>query len=83
MFDRGVLAPGMLADVNVIDHSALHLHAPYMVNDLPAGGQRLLQKADGYLFTVKAGEVTVVDGEITQARPGRTLRATNEGITRT
>ncbi len=83
MFDRGVLAPGMLADVNIIDHESLHLHAPYMVNDLPAGGQRLLQKADGYLFTVKAGEVTVIDGEVTPARPGRTLRATDDGVIRT
>lgn len=83
MFDRGVLAPGMLADVNIIDHDSLHLHAPYMVNDLPAGGQRLLQKADGYMFTVKAGEVTVEGGEITQARPGRTLRGTDDGVVRT
>ncbi len=83
MLDRGVLAPGMLADVNVIDHDAMHLHAPYMTNDLPAGGKRLLQKVDGYKYTIKAGEVTVVDGEFTDARPGRTLRATDDGIVRT
>ena len=83
LFDRGVLAEGMLADVNVIDHAALHLHAPYMTNDLPAGGRRLLQKVDGYLCTIKAGEVTVENGEIQSARPGRTLRATDAGIVRT
>lgn len=54
-----------------------------MTNDLPAGGKRLLQKVDGYKYTIKAGEVTVVDGEFTDARPGRTLRATDDGIVRT
>ena len=82
IFDRGVLAPGMLADVNVIDHEALRLHGPRMVYDLPAGGKRLLQDVDGYRFTLKAGEVTFVDGKVTDARPGRTLRATDAGIMR-
>lgn len=81
--DRGVLAPGLLADVNVIDHSALHLHGPRMVHDLPAGGKRLLQDVDGYRWTIKAGEITFVDGAVTSARPGRTLRATDAGIVRT
>jgi N-acyl-D-aspartate/D-glutamate deacylase len=53
--DRGVLAPGMRADVNLIDLAGMHLHAPRMVNDLPAGGRRLIQKADGYVATVQGG----------------------------
>ena len=81
--DRGVLAPGMLADVNVIDHDALRLHRPRMVYDLPAGGKRLLQDVDGYRVTIKSGETTFVDGAVTDARPGRTLRATDEGVIRT
>ncbi len=83
MFDRGVLAPGMLADVNVIDHDALTLHRPHMVYDLPAGGKRLLQDVEGYRVTIKAGETTFLDGEVTDARPGRTLRATDAGVVRT
>ena len=83
IFDRGVLAPGMLADVNVIDHEALRLHRPRMVHDLPAGGRRLLQDVDGYRVTIKSGETTFVDGEVTEARPGRTLRATDTGVIRT
>jgi N-acyl-D-aspartate/D-glutamate deacylase len=83
MTDRGVLAPGLLADVNVIDHAGLRLHRPRMVHDLPAGGRRLLQDVDGYRVTIKAGEATFVDGEITDARPGRTLRATDAGVIRT
>ena len=73
--DRGVLAPGLLADINVIDHENLRLHRPRMVYDLPAGGKRLLQDVEGYRVTIKAGETTFVDGEVTDARPGRTLRA--------
>jgi N-acyl-D-aspartate/D-glutamate deacylase len=73
--DRGVIAAGKLADVNVIDHDAMVLHAPRMVTDLPAGGKRLLQDVEGYRFTIKSGEVTFADGEPTGARPGRVLRA--------
>jgi N-acyl-D-aspartate/D-glutamate deacylase len=83
MVDRGVLAPGMLADVNVIDLDGLTLNAPHMVHDLPAGGRRLLQGVDGYVRTVKAGVTTFVDGEATGARPGRTLRCTDAGVERT
>lgn len=82
ILDRGVLAPGMLADVNVIDHANLTLRAPHMVHDLPAGGRRLLQDVSGYLYTVKAGEVTVENDQVTDARPGRTLKATDAGVTR-
>jgi len=82
MHDRGAIAEGMLADINVIDHDNLHLHAPHMVNDLPAGGRRLLQEVDGYVATVKAGQVTFEEGESTGSRPGRTMRATDDGIIR-
>ncbi|NQY57525.1 MAG: amidohydrolase family protein [Ilumatobacteraceae bacterium] len=73
--DRGRLAPGLLADVNVIDHNRLRLHPPRMVHDLPAGGRRLLQDVDGYRATVKSGEVTFENGEWTGTRPGRILRS--------
>jgi N-acyl-D-aspartate/D-glutamate deacylase len=72
--DRGVLAPGMLADANLIDFEGLRLHAPEMVFDLPAGGRRLIQKADGYRMTVKSGAVTFEDGQATGALPGRVIR---------
>ena len=72
--DRGVLAPGMKADVNVIDLDALKLHAPQMVFDLPAGGRRLIQRAEGYKFTILSGEVTFQDGVPTEAMPGKLIR---------
>jgi N-acyl-D-aspartate/D-glutamate deacylase len=72
--DRGTLEVGKKGDLNVIDHDALALEAPVMVNDLPAGGRRLIQRAHGYRATVCAGEVTFEDGEPTGARPGRLVR---------
>jgi N-acyl-D-aspartate/D-glutamate deacylase len=72
--DRGTLEVGKKGDVNVIDLDALALEAPVMVNDLPAGGRRLIQRAHGYRATVCAGEVTFLDGEPTGARPGRLVR---------
>jgi len=72
--DRGVLRPGFKADVNVIDLDALRLHAPEMVFDLPAGGRRLIQRADGYRHTIVSGEPTFEDGEPTGAMPGRLVR---------
>ncbi len=72
--DRGILAPGMKADVNVIDLDALKLHAPQMVFDLPAGGRRLIQRAEGYKFTILSGEVTFQDGVPTEAMPGKLIR---------
>ncbi|MGH7010185.1 MAG: amidohydrolase family protein, partial [Caulobacteraceae bacterium] len=74
LMDRGRLAPGYRADVNLIDYDALKLHAPIVVHDLPAGGRRLLQKASGYAATILAGEVTYREGEATGALPGRLLR---------
>ena len=72
--DRGVLAPGMKADINVIDFDRLGLERPEMVVDLPAGGRRLMQKARGYVATVKAGQVTYRDGVATGALPGGLVR---------
>ncbi len=72
--DRGVLAPGMKADLNVIDFEGLKLHAPEMVFDLPAGGRRLIQKVDGYRATICSGEVIFENGEPTGALPGKLVR---------
>ena len=72
--DRGTLEPGMRGDLNVIDHDRLQLRTPELVHDLPAGGRRLLQRADGYTATVVAGTVTRRDGVDTGARPGRLVR---------
>ena len=73
--DRGVLAPGMKADVNVIDFGALALERPEMRYDLPAGGRRLVQRARGYVATIQSGQVTYRDGEATGALPGRLVRS--------
>ena len=73
--DRGVIAPGMLADLNVIDLDRLALHPPELIADLPAGGTRLMQRADGYVATIKRGEVIAEHGELTGARPGRLQRS--------
>ncbi|HYF06791.1 MAG TPA: amidohydrolase family protein [Acetobacteraceae bacterium] len=73
--DRGVIAPGMRADLNLLDPDALALEAPRMVPDLPAGGRRLLQRARGYRATIVAGQATYRDGEATGALPGRLVRA--------
>ena len=73
--DRGVLAPGRRADVNVIDLPALALRRPELLHDLPAGGKRFLQRADGYRATLVRGEVIAQDGAVTGARPGRVARS--------
>jgi N-acyl-D-aspartate/D-glutamate deacylase len=72
--DRGVLAPGMKADLNVIDHDRLSLSRPRMEHDLPGGARRLLQRAEGYVATIVSGEVVRRGGNDTGARPGRLLR---------
>jgi N-acyl-D-aspartate/D-glutamate deacylase len=72
--DRGVLAKGKKADVNVIDMDALTLGVPKMAYDLPAGGRRLIQGARGYDATVVSGVVTRRHGVDTGARPGQLLR---------
>ena len=72
--DRGRIAVGYKADLNVIDHAALRLHKPVIVHDLPAGGRRLDQTADGYVATVVSGEVIAENGVPTDARPGKLVR---------
>ncbi|MEO7428755.1 MAG: amidohydrolase family protein, partial [Acidimicrobiales bacterium] len=72
--DRGIVAAGKRADLNLIDLEAMALHAPEMVFDLPAGGRRLIQKADGYVATLVAGQVTIEHGRSTGERPGRLVR---------
>ena len=72
--DRGELKPGLLADVNVIDFDRLRLYRPEAVHDLPAGGKRLVQRVDGYRYTVKSGQITFDDGEHTGALPGGLVR---------
>ncbi len=72
--DRGVLAPGYLADINVIDFERLKLHAPYLADDFPGGAHRLLQRADGYTATIKRGQVTFRNGEHCGVYPGGLVR---------
>ncbi|MDJ0910168.1 MAG: amidohydrolase family protein [Woeseiaceae bacterium] len=72
--DRGRLSVGQRADINVIDHANLSLNAPHMVKDLPAGGQRLLQSANGFAATLVAGEQVISSDSLTGARPGRLVR---------
>jgi N-acyl-D-aspartate/D-glutamate deacylase len=73
--DRGMLKPGMRADINVIDHDNLTLHMPEMLFDLPSGGRRLLQGSSGYLATVVHGEITRRHDADSGARPGRLIRS--------
>ncbi|WP_315768921.1 MULTISPECIES: N-acyl-D-amino-acid deacylase family protein [unclassified Bradyrhizobium] len=72
--DRGLIAPGYKADVNVIDYDRLHLHPPKVHYDLPVGGRRLMQQVDGYEATIVSGVVTRRNGEATGAHPGRLIR---------
>jgi N-acyl-D-aspartate/D-glutamate deacylase len=72
--DRGVLAPGRRADINLIDLDNLALHYPERVEDLPAGAGRLIQRSDGYIETLVLGQTIVADGELTDARPGTLVR---------
>ena len=74
MHDRGLLRAGYLADVNVIDLAGLKLGKPWLAFDLPAGGKRLLQRADGYVATIKRGSITFRHGRMTGALPGQLVR---------
>jgi N-acyl-D-aspartate/D-glutamate deacylase len=74
LYDRGVVAAGYRADLNVIDHDNLTLYAPQVAYDLPSGGRRLIQRASGYTATIVRGQVTYRNGEPTDALPGRLLR---------
>ncbi len=73
-FDRGLVAPGHLADLNLIDFDVLACSSPRIETDLPAGGRRLLQSANGYRYTIKRGSVTFIDGNATGELPGKLLR---------
>jgi N-acyl-D-amino-acid deacylase len=77
--DRGRLAPGLRADVNLIDFDALRLHKPELVHDMPAGGRRFVQRVDGYEATLVAGQPIFERGEHTGALPGKLVRAGRVG----
>ncbi|WP_084397903.1 N-acyl-D-amino-acid deacylase family protein [Henriciella aquimarina] len=72
--DRGLIAPGYRADLNVIDYNNLTLYKPEILRDLPASGRRLMQRASGYTATIVAGQVIYRDGDPTGAKPGRLVR---------
>jgi N-acyl-D-aspartate/D-glutamate deacylase len=74
LLDRGIIAPGYKADLNVIDFERLRLHAPEVARDLPSGGRRLVQRAEGYAATIVSGAVVYRDGAPTGALPGRLVR---------
>ena len=74
LLDRGIVKPGYRADINLIDYENLSLERPRMVWDLPAGGRRLIQRAQGYAMTMVGGEVISEHGEPTGALPGRLIR---------
>ncbi len=77
--DRGRLAPGLRADVNLIDFAGLQVHKPELVHDMPANGRRFVQRVTGYEATLVAGEPIFERGEHTGAMPGRLVRAGREG----
>ena len=81
LHDRGVLAAGKKADVNVIDWDKLGAGAPYVVSDLPAGGKRLLQKVEGYDATIVSGRVTFREGAATGVLPGKLVRGPQAVLT--
>jgi N-acyl-D-aspartate/D-glutamate deacylase len=72
--DRGRIAVGMRADINIIDYDGLELDMPEMIQDLPAGGQRLIQPVKGYRATFVAGQQVIANDQVTAARPGRLVR---------
>ena len=78
LHDRGLIAPGYKADINVIDLDGLSLGAPHTVHDLPAGGRRLVQTAKGYDTTIVSGQITYRHGEATGSLPGRLVRGSRQ-----
>jgi N-acyl-D-aspartate/D-glutamate deacylase len=74
MRDRGLLAEGYKADINVIDYDRLEVLMPYMLQDLPGNGRRLMQEASGFVATIVSGEVILRDDTPTDAFPGRLVR---------
>lgn len=80
LHDRGRIAPGLKADLNLIDFDRLRLQPPVVAFDLPAGGRRLVQQAEGYLATFVAGQAIMEQGEPTGAMPGRLLRGPQRAV---
>jgi N-acyl-D-aspartate/D-glutamate deacylase len=78
--DRGRLAPGLRADVNLIDYERLQVQKPELVHDMPASGRRFVQKVEGYEMTLLAGTPIFERGAHTGALPGRLVRAGREGV---
>ena len=74
LHDRGTLEIGMRADINVVDLRKLSLRRPVMQRDLPGGGKRLVQRADGYVATLVAGHTIAEGGVLNGARPGHLVR---------
>jgi N-acyl-D-amino-acid deacylase len=74
LHDRGLIAPGLKADINLIDYQGLSLDNPRMVYDLPMGGRRLVQRASGYVATIASGEVIMEQGQATGVLPGKLVR---------
>ncbi len=74
LHDRGLIKPGFVADFNLIDYDNLALRAPHFIADLPAGGRRIVQEADGYLATIKAGQTIFENGKPTGILPGKLIR---------
>ena len=77
--DRGTLELGMKADINIIDFEKLRLKKPEIIFDLPAGGRRVFQNAEGYLYTIVSGEIIMRDGKPTGALPGKLIRGAQHG----
>jgi N-acyl-D-aspartate/D-glutamate deacylase len=77
--DRGRLAPGLRADINLIDFDGLKLHKPEIVHDMPANGRRFVQRVEGYEATLVAGEPIFERGTATGAMPGKLVRAGRVG----
>jgi N-acyl-D-aspartate/D-glutamate deacylase len=80
LYDRGVVAPGLKADLNVIDFDALDLGLPEMRHDFPAGGRRLYQAASGFVATIASGQLIYEHGKPTGALPGRLIRGARPGL---
>ncbi|MGE4323339.1 MAG: amidohydrolase family protein, partial [Sphingobium sp.] len=80
LHDRGLIAPGLRANINVIDADRLALRRPRVIHDLPAGGRRIVQDADGYVATIVGGEIIMRDGAPTGALPGRMARRTGPKV---
>lgn len=78
LHDRGQIKRGLKADINVIDFERLQVHTPEVIYDLPAGGRRVFQGADGYVATLVNGEIIFEQGQPTGAMPGKLVRGTRE-----